>query len=73
MAVGIGLWSAYVAVQTFDAMEGIWTFGTSYVGTNVVGGLAGVAVLAGVVALTFVFLGEAGESDPAPRAWPPEE
>ncbi|MFC6794823.1 hypothetical protein ACFQFH_11365 [Halobaculum halobium] len=60
-------------MQTFAASEGIWAFSGSYVGQNAVGGLAGVAVLAGIVALLFVYLGELGESDPAPKAWPPEE
>ncbi|WP_435062467.1 hypothetical protein [Halobaculum sp. EA56] len=73
MATAIGLWCAYVAVQTFAASENIWAFDGSYVGTNAVGGLAGVAVLAGIVALLLVYLGELGESDPAPEAWPPEE
>lgn len=73
MATGIGLWFAYIAVQTFAASENVWTFSGSYVGTNAVGGLAGVAVLAGIVALLFVYFGELGESDPAPQAWPPEE
>jgi len=73
MATGIGLWCAYIAVQTFSATENMWAFSGSYVGQNAVGGLAGVAVLVGIVVLLFVYLGELGESDPAPRAWPPEE
>lgn len=73
MVAGIGLWCAYIAIQTFATIENLWGFSGSYVGTNAVGGLAGVAVLAGIVALLFIYMGELGESDPAPRAWPPEE
>lgn len=73
MATGIGLWCAYIAVQTFARIETIWAFDGSYIGANPVGGLAGIAVLVGIVALLFVYLGELGESDPAPEAWPPDE
>ncbi|SHG73218.1 hypothetical protein [Halobaculum gomorrense] len=73
MATGIGLWCAYTAVQAFAAIESLWTFTGSYVGQNAVGGLAGVAVLAGIVALLLVFFGELGQTDPAPQTWPPEE
>lgn len=73
MASAIGLWCAYVAVQSFSRIENLWAFSESTIGPTVAGGLAGVAVLVGIVALLIVYLGELGEVDPAPSAWPPEE
>ncbi|UIO99554.1 hypothetical protein Hbl1158_13655 [Halobaculum sp. CBA1158] len=73
MATAFALWAGYHAVQAFALSENIWAFDGSYVGTNAVGGLVGVAVLVAFVALLFVLLGELGESDPSPEAWPPEE
>ena len=63
MVTGIGVWCAYVAVDSFARIENLWAFSGSSIGATVAGGIAGVAVLVGIVALLFVYLGELGEVD----------
>ncbi|WP_101298265.1 hypothetical protein [Halegenticoccus soli] len=69
--LAIAAWLLLTTLNVVESMESVWNPTT--VGQTAAGGIAGVLVMAGILALLVFLYSEIGESSPAPQRWPPEE
>lgn len=67
----VGAWVLFTLVRVVDTMGTPWADQT--VGQTFASGFVGAVVLAALLAMAVVVVGELGSTEPAPEAWPPEE
>lgn len=64
----VGLWTVLVAINVYGSID--WG-ASGFAGRSVVGGIAGLLVLAVTLGLLVTLYSELSETEPAPEAWPP--
>lgn len=71
--LGLFIWLLVTLLSVMGSFDWLTVLSTDYIGFNAAGGLAGVAVIAVILAALVFLSSEVTEEEPTPDSWPPSE